>query len=146
MCTLKGYPTHFCQSNLIDTLLGNENISFLCLKTNCLICQLLARNTQTGFTHVLFMKGLPATFNDDELLPFGQIKMVIEDNLMDRTSDDLLEAIAKIAFNTLKGNLLLSPQKIHVWKRHPHVGKAWETSRVCVWWSGGWGIKVKCSM
>lgn len=45
---------------------------------------------ETGFTHVLFMKGLPATLNDDELLPTGQIKMVIVDNLMDRTSDDLM--------------------------------------------------------
>lgn len=45
--------------------------------------------SETGFTHILFMKGLPATFNDDELLPTGQIKMVIVDNLMDRTFADL---------------------------------------------------------
>lgn len=46
--------------------------------------------SETGFAHVLFMKGLPETLNDDELLPTGQINMVIVDNLMDRTSDDLM--------------------------------------------------------
>lgn len=67
-------------------------------------------NTEASFTHTLFMKGLSATFNDDELLLTGQIKMVSEDDLMDRNVDDLSAAIAKIALNTLIGNLAWSPE------------------------------------
>lgn len=59
-------------------------------EANHLIYQLLARNARNRFhTHFLY-EGLPATFNDDELLPTGQIEMVIVDSLMDRTFDDLL--------------------------------------------------------
>lgn len=75
---------------------------------------------ETGFTHILFRNGLLVQFSDDELFPAGQIRMVIVDNLMDRTSDDwladLLVATAKIAPGVLKGNFPLSTQKIHVLK------------------------------
>lgn len=45
--------------------------------------------------------------------------MVIVNNLMAGTLDDLLVAIAKIAANTLKGKFPLSPWKIHVLERSP---------------------------
>lgn len=58
--------------------------------TNCVLYQLVARNRTDRFpTHSVY-EGLSAIFNDDEFLPTGQIKMVIVDNLMDRTFDDLM--------------------------------------------------------
>lgn len=80
--------TNITKNHLINKLLGNDNILFCAW--NSLIYQLLARNTSNRFHKHFLSEGLPATFNDDALLPTGQIKMVIVDSLMNRTFDDLI--------------------------------------------------------